>query len=88
MSGKDKIDIGYIDVPKDYAALTTDKKDALCNRIIDKLLFTIDKQLPAYMNRISFLDEILESSLESNEKEENYEVCMVIKDMINKLNED
>jgi hypothetical protein len=88
MSGKNKVGLGYIDVPKDYATLKIEEKDALCNRIIDKLLFAIDKELPTYMNRITFLDEILESSLESNEQEENYEVCMVIKDIINKLNED
>ena len=89
MTNKDKeqVEIGFIDVPMNYVTLTDYRKDVVCNNIIDSILIQIDNSLPQHINRINFLIEILESSLLTNEEEENYEICAVIKDMINKLND-
>jgi hypothetical protein len=84
--GRTKEEIGYIDIPKDYINFTTEQKKAVCNKILDKLLLTVDRELPAHINRIQFIDEILESTLETNEEEENYEVCSVIRDIKELIN--
>jgi hypothetical protein len=84
---KEQVEIGFMDIPMNYVSLTEYRKDVVCNHIIDSILIQIDESLPQHINRITFLIEILESSLLTNEQEENYEICAVIRDMINKLND-
>ena len=52
------------------------------------LLLHIDKHLDPHINRISFLDEVLESSLMTNEEDEEYIVCQVLFDCRKYLNID
>jgi hypothetical protein len=52
------------------------------------LLTTIDRELDPVINRITFLDEVLESSIISNEELEQYEICACLKDIRTILNED
>ena len=63
----DNIELGFIDIPKAYLDFTSKQKKAVCNKIIDLLLQDIDKHLDKTISRITFLDEVLESSIESNE---------------------
>lgn len=84
---KDQIDIGFIDVPKEYNLFTEEKKIILCDRIIESMLIQIDKEIPQYISRLTFLNEILESTLITNEEHENFEVCIVIRDIIKRLND-
>ena len=77
---KDQIDWGFIDIPKNYNEYTDKQKKLICNRLIDVLLQHIDRELDPTINRIAFLDEVLESSLISNEHLEQYEVCEVLLD--------
>jgi hypothetical protein len=81
-------DIGYIDIPKDYCEFNINEKRAICNKIIDMLLLQIDKDLAPEINRITFLDQVLESSLISNEELEQFEICACLLDIRNILNED
>ena len=81
-------DFAFIDVPKNYCNYTKKQKKAVCNKIIDILLFEIDKALDPTINRITFLDEVLESSLKSNEDIEMYEICACLLDIRTILNED
>jgi hypothetical protein len=85
---REQTEIGYVDIPKDYCDFTKREKRALCNKLIDMLLHTIDKELDPVINRISFLDEVLESSIISNEHLEQYEICACLKDIRTILNED
>lgn len=80
--------IGYIDIPKEYCELNSNEKRAICNHIIDTLLQQIDKDLAPEINRINFLDEILESSIISNEELEQFEICACLLDIRKILNED
>lgn len=82
-----RIDLGFMDVPKGYEKLSIERKEDVCDILIEKLLIMLDKQLPAYVNRFDFVKDVLESSLLSNEEEENYEVCQVIRDTIKRLDE-
>jgi translation initiation factor 2 beta subunit (eIF-2beta)/eIF-5 len=83
------IDLGFIDVPIDYTKFDERQKKVLCDRLIDTLIQYIDNELEEapQINRINLLQDVLESSLVTNEYLENYEVCGVIKDMITRLNE-
>lgn len=81
-------EIGYIDIPKEYCNFTKNEKRAVCNKIIDLLLTTIDRELDPVINRITFLNDVLESSIISNEELEQYEICECLKDIRIILNED
>jgi hypothetical protein len=78
----------YEDIPKEYCQFTSNEKRAVCNKLIDMLLTTIDKELDPTINRITFLDEVLESSIISNEELEQYEICQCLMDIRTILNED
>jgi len=86
-TNREHVELGYIDVPKQYCKLEQNKKDILCMKIIDMLLHQIDEQVDPTINRIDLLDEIMESSIESNLEEENYEVVQVYSDIRKILNE-
>ena len=86
---REQINIGYIDVPIEYSLFKDDLKKAFCNNLIDSMLMLIEKELSRTpeINRINFLQELLQSSLISNENLENYEVCQILKDCLNSINE-
>jgi hypothetical protein len=67
--------------------MTQEDKDKLCNKMIDVLIKKLDEDLYPEINRITALDEIMESSIISNEIEENYEVCEVFQNIRKILNE-
>jgi len=83
----DHIELGYFDIPKAYPDFTTQQKVKVCNKIIDVLLEHIDKHLDPTINRITFLDEVLESSLMTNEEDEEYTVCQVLFDCRKLIND-
>tara|TARA_R110000868_G_scaffold370916_3_gene634428 strand:+ start:1634 stop:1903 length:270 start_codon:yes stop_codon:yes gene_type:complete len=85
---KDKIEVGYIDIPIDYINFTKKQKTIVCEHIIDKLLIYIDSELEPTINRIEFLDDIFDSTLDTNVQEENYEVAAVIRDCRKLINEE
>jgi hypothetical protein len=85
---EEEIDIGNIDIPIDYSKLNNKQKKAICNNLIDVLLMNIDRVLPPHINRIQFLDEVLESSIESNNDLEQYEISQTLYDMRKQLDLD
>ena len=85
---RDQEEIGFIDIPQEYCKFSDKEKRAVCNKLIDMLLHTIDRDLDPLINRITFLDEVLESSIISNEELEQYEICQCLKDIRTILNED
>jgi hypothetical protein len=85
---EDEIDIGDIVVPIDYSKLNHKQKAAICDNLIDTLLMSVDRILPPEINRIQFLDEILMSSIESNNQLEQYEISQTLYDMRKRLDLD
>jgi len=79
--------MGFVGIPKEYFVYDNETKELICNQIIDKLLLQIDRDLDPTINRIQFLDEMMESSIETNLKDENYEVAQVFSDIRKMLNE-
>jgi hypothetical protein len=63
-----------------------DKRE-LCLTIIDAFVTLLDKLVNPEFSRIGILNVILDSSIETNEMDENYEVCEVLKDMKQIINE-
>lgn len=88
MMKEDEIDIGDIIVPIDYSKLNNKQKVAICDNLIDTLLMSVDRILPPEINRIQFLDQILESSIESNNELEQYEISQTLYDMRKRLDFD
>lgn len=82
------VDIGYVEIPKRYWKLERAIKRLHCEKIMEAMLIELDNQLPPEINRITILNEILDSSIQSNEKDENYEICEVFRDIRNLLNEE
>jgi hypothetical protein len=83
---KDRIELGFIDIPMEYNKFTEEKKIVIINKIIDTLLLHIDRDLDPMYNRIDFLNEVLDSSIMTNEEEEQYEICSVLLDCKKQLN--
>ena len=81
------IKIGELEIPSDYWTLDTQEKRDLCLTIVDAIITLLDKNINPEFNRISILDKILESSIQSNELEENYEICQVLSDIKQIINE-
>ena len=84
---EEQFTIGFIDIPVKYWTMTKEEKDKMCNKIIKVLIQALDKDLAPEINRIAALDDIMESSILTNELEENYEICEVFKNIRKILNE-
>ena len=84
---RESIDMGYVGIPKQYFVYDKQTKILICNEIIDRILIQIDKELDPTINRIQFLDAMMESSIETNLEDENYEVVQVFSDVRKLLNE-
>ena len=85
---KKKIDsFQSIHFPPDYFNFTEEEKKDFCLNLIDVLLFQIDKNINPELNRITFLNDIFDLTLQSNEQDELYESCAIIKDCKKHLND-
>ena len=84
---KSKLSIGQLEVPEDYSLLGEMVKKELCEELIDILLRALDKQLKPDLDRVKFLKELLDNSIEENIKIENYEICQVLNDLRIVINE-
>jgi hypothetical protein len=83
-----KTKIGELEIPIEYFDLSKEEKDYLINEILNVMLTIIDKNVIPTVNRIDILNKILDSSIETNIEDEVYEICAVLYDIKQKLNED
>jgi hypothetical protein len=84
---KNQIEIGHIDIPVEYNNFTDYKKNVLCDKIIESMIIQLDKELPEHISRMVFLIDVLKSSLITNEEDENYEICSLIRDILKRLDD-
>ncbi len=82
-----KTKIGELEIPIEYFDLSKEEKDYLINEILNVMLTIIDKNVIPTVNRIDILNQILDSSIETNIEDEVYEICAVLYDIKQKLNE-
>jgi hypothetical protein len=81
------IKVGELEVPADYWSLDKDLKREICLTIIDAMLVIIDSQSNPEIDRLLVMNRLLESSIQTNEQDENYEVCQVLTDIKTILDE-
>lgn len=86
-SNEKQFNVGQLDVPMQYFDLNEDEKSLFCNTMIDALIRTLDTTYPPEFNRITLLNEILDSSIQTNENDELYEVAQVLTDIKKILND-
>jgi hypothetical protein len=82
-----EIKIGELEIPVDYFSFSQADRDILCLQIMDAMLHMLDKNLNPEIDRLDILDKILESSIITNQKTEEYEICAVLSDIRNLLDE-
>jgi hypothetical protein len=80
------IQIGNLQVPEDYFKLHSVDKETVCVMVMNDILDIIDKQLPQHINRLVFLDKVLDSSIVTNLEEEEYLVVQVLTDIKQLIN--
>jgi len=78
-----------LEVPIDYIELTEQDRNVILDKIIDAYLTLIETALAfnTEINRVNFLTNTLKESMQINEHYENYEVCALIKDLIDRIND-
>ena len=62
-------------------------KTILCEEILDAMLHMLDRELKPDLDRIQILDRLLESSIITNQEQEEYEICQVLMDIRTLINE-
>lgn len=75
------IKIAEMEIPSDYFSLSKEDKDVVCNSILESFLYILERNVPKSVNKMEVLDRILESSIITNQEQENYEVCGVLTDI-------
>lgn len=81
------IKVGELEVPQDYFSLSQDDKDVICNSILESILYLLEKNVnDDFINKRTILEKIIESSIITNEMEENYEVAGVLFDVQKLIN--
>jgi len=81
------IKVGELEIPADYFSLPQEDKDVICNSILESILYLLEKHVDnEYFNRKMVLERIIESSIITNEMEENYEVAGVLFDVQKLIN--
>ena len=81
------VKVGELEIPTDYFNMDEIDKKELCLLIIDTIMTALDKNISPEYNRISILNTLLDSSIQTNVEEENYEICQVLKDIKQIVNE-
>lgn len=81
------VKVGELEIPADYFSIDDEYKKELCHTIVDTIIMALDKHVNPKLNKKEILCKLLESSIESNEQEENYEVCQFLNDVKQIINE-
>jgi len=81
------VKIGELEIPINYFKFSKEDRDILCNEVMDAMLHMLDKQLKPELDRLEILDKLLESSIITNQEQEEYEICQVLVDIRTLINE-
>lgn len=73
--------VGEIEIPMDYWSISETERTVFCLTIIDSILTILDNQVRPDLDRLDVFKKLIECSLKTNELEENYEICQVLKDI-------
>ncbi len=82
-----QIKVGHLDVPTDYFKLSQEDKQVVCNSILESILYILERHInDDKVDKLNVLNRIIDSSIITNQYEENYEVCGVLVDIRNLIN--
>ena len=87
MGRKVQIKLGEVEIPKDYFSLAKEDKKEICEFMADKIFTMLNRTVVEKRDRDYLANQIIKSSLITNELEENYEMCQVLVDIRNLINE-
>jgi hypothetical protein len=81
------IKIGEIEIPINYFELSKEEKDYLIEQLYNKFIQTIEARINPAFETKEIMKSILTSSIISNTKDENYEICQILIDIEKRLDE-
>lgn len=84
---KEHVKIGSVDIPENYFDLQEEEKKEICELLANRLYLLVDKNSDPDIDRLFILNKIIDSSIITNELDNNFEVCQVLVDMRKLLNE-
>jgi hypothetical protein len=73
--------IGEIEMPVEYFNLDSTQKKAMCIDVLQMMLKLINQNAGPGFNTAIIMNGILESSIQTNEINENFEICALLKDI-------
>jgi len=76
-----------MEIPQEYFKLSDEDKKLICDVILNKIYYMVDRMSTGNMAKLDFIYLLIDSSIITNEEEENFEVCQVLMDIRNLLNE-
>ncbi len=84
---KKHIKLADIEIPKDIWSLNDEERKVIVlsvKKYMERILFT---QLGVKINRNEFLKKLIDSTIIVNEAEEQYEICQVMKEIKEMIDE-
>jgi hypothetical protein len=87
MKTNSHIKVGELEIPADYFKLTEEDRREICLFLLDTILNILNKELNPAAEKITILKLLLESSIQTNEMDETYEVAAVLRDIKKLLDE-
>lgn len=87
MKTNNHIKVGELEIPSDYFKLDEEDRKEICSFLLDTILNILNKELNPAAEKITILKLLLESSIQTNEMDETYEVAAVLRDIKKLLDE-
>lgn len=78
--------IGEIEIPTDYFDMTAEQKHDVCLGLFEVMIDALNRTAKPEYDRFMILDKLLDSSIQTNVEEENYEVAAVLRDIQTLIN--
>ena len=78
--------IGEIQVPTNYFDMTADEKHSVCLGLFEVMIDTLNRTAKPEYDRFMILDKLLDSSIQTNVEDENYEIAAVLRDIQSLIN--
>jgi hypothetical protein len=76
-----------LEIPKDLWSMSDEKRREITLTVKFFLEGLIKRQLGVRVNKQKFLKQLIESTIIVNEEQQNYEICQVMKDVKQLLDE-
>jgi hypothetical protein len=78
--------IGEIEIPLNYLTMSEEERRILCLGLFETMIDTLNRTAKPEFDRFMILDKLLDSSIMTNEEEENFEICAVLRDIQKLIN--